>query len=124
MKFTLRQLLIFVTIVAVVIWFALETYSHFTRVEFGENVPSVTWLPSTATNVSYYKSYSFTAYEFEISEADFLKWNRRKLSPIEKTVRVTRYCQFKTRVPDFGPNPTDEQLRAQLSYCQILCTAA
>lgn len=113
MKFTLRQLLIFVTIVAVVIWFALETYSHFTRVEYGENVPSVSWLPKSATNVSYYKSYSFTAYEYEIPEDDFLKSSPWKLGDIGGTVTVSRFCNFK-RLPDFGPNPTEQEMQIQM----------
>jgi len=42
--------------------------------EIGEDVISVDWLPAEATNINYYRSYVFTAYEFQISEAGFRKW--------------------------------------------------
>lgn len=110
MKFSLRQLLTFVTLTAVVIWSALGTYSHFTRVEYGENVPSVSWLPKTATNVSYYRSYAFTAYEYEISEDELMKHSPRKLGAIDGTVSVPRFS-FHRPLPEFGPNPTEKELQ-------------
>ena len=38
----------------------------------GESLPKVDWLPAAASNVSFYKSYSFTAYEFDIPEEGFV----------------------------------------------------
>ena len=49
-------------------------YRGFTDAEAGENVPGVSWLPGSARNVSFYRSYSFTAYEFDIPEREFLNW--------------------------------------------------
>lgn len=42
--------------------------------EIAEGVYSVEWLPTEATNINYYRSYGFTAYEFQISETGFRKW--------------------------------------------------
>jgi hypothetical protein len=42
--------------------------------EYGEGVARVDWLPAEARNVSFFRSYSWTAYEFDISEAAFKKW--------------------------------------------------
>lgn len=51
-------------------------YRGFNHVETAENVPRVPWLPESATNVSYYRSYLWTAYEFSIDERAFLQLTR------------------------------------------------
>src|SRR5687768_14859438 len=53
---------------------AWTTYRGFTDVESGEHVARVSWLPESATDVSFFRSYSWTAYEFTIPEQDFLRW--------------------------------------------------
>ena len=50
--------------------FYFAVYHH----DYAENVASVRWLPKSATNISYYQSYSYFAYEFDISEENFLLW--------------------------------------------------
>ncbi len=42
--------------------------------EIAEGVNSVEWLPVEATNIKYYRSYGFTAYEFQIDEPGFRAW--------------------------------------------------
>lgn len=42
--------------------------------EIAEGVASVDWLPAEATDISYCRSYGFTAFEFKISEAGFREW--------------------------------------------------
>ena len=112
MKFTLKRLLLFVAVVAFVVWFLHGAYVGLTHVETGENVPSVKWLPDVASNVSFYKSYSFTSYEFDIPELEFVKWSRWELSPIDEPVSIARYCFFSVDVPDPGPNGTAEDWQA------------
>jgi hypothetical protein len=54
------------------------------------------WLPDAASNVSYYRSYLFTAAEFDISEKEFLQWAEKRgwpLSPVRDTVRIRRYME-------------------------------
>ena len=80
-----------------------------THFESGEGVPSVSWLPESAPNVSYYKSYLNTAFEFDISEAEFLRWSSWEVQPIKEPVGMLRYCYFTTSPPDYGPNPTQAQ---------------
>jgi hypothetical protein len=64
-------------------------------IRYAENVESVEWLPKSATNISYYRSYMYTAYEFDIPEEDFLEWAKRKywnVSRIEaEPVSISRY---------------------------------
>lgn len=74
-----------------------------------ENVPSVDWLPSSVTNVSYYKSYSFTAYEFDISESEFKAWTNVELLPIINPVRVYRYSKATGRVTKLRSNASSAE---------------
>jgi len=75
-QFSIKRLLIYTALIALAIWLVRGAYLGFTQVESGEVVASVDWLPKSASNVSYYRSYMNTAYEFDIDEADFLKWSR------------------------------------------------
>jgi hypothetical protein len=75
-------------------WVAYATYVDFNRVEEGHDVPRVDWLPPSAKNVSYYRSYSWTAYEFDIDEAGFLRWAKDQgWTPkrVDKPFPVPRY---------------------------------
>ncbi|WP_254514005.1 hypothetical protein [Anatilimnocola floriformis] len=114
MNFSLQRLFLLVTTVAVFLWLYLGFHRVLTRVEYGESRPSVPWLPAAAKNVSYYKSYAFTAYEFEIPEDDFVKWSGEKLTTINRPVRVPRYCLIRMPLPDLMPNPTLRQEREQI----------
>lgn len=58
--------------------FALWYYDASRPPEIAKNVESVDWLPAEATKISYYRSYVFTAYEFQISEAGFREWASTK----------------------------------------------
>lgn len=65
-----------------------------THPDTGVNVPSVGWLPESASNVSFYRTYSWTAYEFDIDEAGFREWARRfggELEPFSDGCRIERY---------------------------------
>ena len=114
MKFSLQRLFLLVTTVAIFLWLFLGIVRALTRVEYGVERASVPWLPQSASKISYYKSYSYTAYEFEIPEDDFVKWSGQNLSQISGPVRVPRYCLIKLPMPDVGPNPTLRQEREQL----------
>jgi len=60
--------------------------------ETGENFAKVNWLPPSAKNVSYYKSYSWTAFEFDINEVDFRQWATLwMLKEIDKEQTICRY---------------------------------
>ncbi len=62
------------------------------RIETAQSVETVPWLPSDATDVSYYRSYGWTAYEFSIGEQEFRKWaSKYDLSEIDETVHMERW---------------------------------
>jgi hypothetical protein len=76
-----------------------------TRFETAENVANVDWLPQSASNVSYYRSYRFTAYEFDMAETDFKRWTPYEVKPIDSPVKVARYWLISRGYSDLGPNP-------------------
>jgi len=93
-----------------VVMFALAVgiYLGLTNIVISENEPAVKWLPSTAKDVSYYRSYDYTAFEFTIPEADFLAWVKsnqwdKETKPIEAPFKIGRY----TAGPTFQRKPDD-----------------
>lgn len=67
------------------------------RPDIGFNVPSVTWLMPEATDISYYKAHSITAYEFKLDEEMFRRFlSRQELQEItaDTPVKVPRFYRF------------------------------
>ena len=87
MRFRLRTLMIVVTVVALGMAFLREVIDR-TAIETAENVKRVSWLPPTASSISYYRSSSFALYEFDMSESDFLKWSRWRVEPISSVPAI------------------------------------
>ena len=104
-------------------WLFWGAGDGFTRVEEGENVAKVDWLPEEANQVSFHKSYGFTAYEFNISEKGFLDLARREgweIKPIgAETVSVERYLSHRLMTALKGKSVGDsdqEQEEHQKKY--------
>lgn len=112
MKYSIKTLLLTTAAIAVAVWFMRSAYIGFTRIENGENVATVDWLPDAAANISYYRSYAHTAYEFDITEAAFRSWSRWAVEELDEPVRIERYSRFSKRLLDPPPNATDEELQA------------
>ena len=110
MRFSIRRLLAYTATIAIAIWFVRGAYIGFTHIEIGEALESVDWLPDSATNVSFYRSYMNTAYEFDISEHEFCDWSRWELAEITEPVGLSRYLQFSTPRPVEPQNPTQEKM--------------
>lgn len=64
----------FIFLGSCVAWFSLWLRDARRPPEIAEGVNRVDWLPVEATNINYYRSYGFTAYEFQISEPGFRAW--------------------------------------------------
>jgi len=90
--------------------FSFACVGSLIHVSTEENVPSVDWLPASASNVSYYKSYSFTAYEFDISESEFNAWAWVKLEPVTDAVSVVCYSSRIQYQALYPPNATKRQI--------------
>ena len=82
--------------------------------DMGENEKQVSWLLEEATNVSYYKTYSWTAYEFDISEEGFKKWAEGcDFKKIDKPVEMMRYLYFTTDSPEYDSDPAGKYQQYQ-----------
>ena len=65
--------------------------------DIGEGLTSVDWLPSSAKEINYIRSYSFTAYEFTITPEGFLDYAKSKDWPVAKINKkegIARYLLF------------------------------
>ncbi|MEA4863313.1 MAG: hypothetical protein AB7F40_09725 [Victivallaceae bacterium] len=82
--------LLLVQIFLLLLFFGTWSNAH---PEFGEHVPRVEWLPALASDVSFYKTYSYTSYEFKISEKDFREWANPswQFSEVSEPAYVSRY---------------------------------
>ena len=89
--------------------FLFASVGSLIHVSTEENVPSVDWLPASASNVSYYKSYAFTAYEFDIVEQDFKACTNFDLLPITEPVKVYRYSNAMGRGTKLKPNASSAE---------------
>ena len=93
--FRLKLHLAFILLIPVLmfaLWAGLTWYSN-AHPDFGEHVAHVDWLPDEASDVSFFISYSYTAYEFKISEAVFVeevcgKWTFNEITGPEN---ISRY---------------------------------
>ncbi len=83
--------------------------------EIGMNVAAVEWLPQSASSVSFHKQYSYTAYEFTITEEDFLVWLDEK-TPIEidEPVEMLRY----NFIIEYFPTPENTKTISSGLYWQ------
>jgi hypothetical protein len=88
-------------------------YLALTESEGAEHVDAVSWLPREAGDISYYRSYMFTAYEFSISERGFLAWGQARgwdVKPIREIVTVPRYSRLLRKPPmAMSEHPTEEE---------------
>jgi len=102
--------LVFNPISLFLFWLFSGLYSN-ANPEIGESVQSVEWLPETASNISYYRTYSWQAYEFDISEADFEDWAARwDLKEIGHAVSIPRYS-YRDRYDHLDPNDPEQEDR-------------
>lgn len=70
--------------------------------ERGENQAHVDWLPETASDISYYRSYSRKVSEFSMNESDFRKWaSGSDLKEITDRHEIRRFSwwEFQTTRP-------------------------
>ncbi len=124
MKTILKAVLIIVAVIFLspiilgVLWLGGASWSN-SHPSMGENVPRVNWLPAAASNVSFYKTYSFTAYEFDIPEAGFITLGQERnwrLSEIEsKGCQVRTYRMGGGMREKYPPPTSDLSTEAQIA---------
>lgn len=65
--------------------------------DYGENLPSVDWLPDTTSDISFYRSEQIQVYEFSISPEDFVEWAKAQeltLNEQPSTKTCSRYKAY------------------------------
>lgn len=96
--------------------------------KYGENVESVDWLPSNASNVSFYRSDQVQIFEFSISEDDFRRWagsQDMEIATVIRPVSISRYTAYIPRNKqgeDSDGNLTEEEFEAWQQLISIKVT--
>ncbi|MEO0510787.1 MAG: hypothetical protein AAF065_13120 [Verrucomicrobiota bacterium] len=67
--------------------------------EYGENVPTVGWLPSYATDISFYRSNQVKVYEFRIKEEDFKIWAASRGMQVRNLENKEIISRYKAYIP-------------------------
>jgi hypothetical protein len=67
--------------------------------QYGENVPSVSWLPNYASDVSYYCSKQVKVFEFRISAEDFKTWAGQSGMDIQPVTNAEILSRYKAYIP-------------------------
>jgi hypothetical protein len=66
---------------------------------YGENEASVSWLPGTASNVSYYRSKQVQVYEFKISSGEFKRWAESQGMRVRRLIGEATISRFRAYIP-------------------------
>ncbi|MFW5874225.1 MAG: hypothetical protein ACOCVJ_02355, partial [Verrucomicrobiota bacterium] len=65
--------------------------------DYGENLPSVSWLPDYASNISYYRSNQLQVYEFDASPENFKRWAESRGMTVRRLLKekvLSRYAAY------------------------------
>lgn len=72
--------------------------------DYGENVPSVKWLPDTASNISFYRSKQVRVYEFTMDIESFRKWAESMSLSIRRLSSQEIISRYKAYIPNEVPD--------------------
>lgn len=98
-----------------------ELYREFTTIEEGENVARVDWLPKDAAHISFHRSESYTAYEFDIPEAGFIKWTQDNSWPVSRiTTKPMNILRYKVTARRKEDQPTSASITKGYSFSREL----
>jgi len=67
--------------------------------DFGENVPSVSWLPESASDVSFYRSKQVNVYEFNIDPNGFRTWAKSQGMSVRRVSAQEIISRYKAYAP-------------------------
>lgn len=67
--------------------------------DYGENEPSVSWLPAYTSNISYYRSKQVQVYEFEISPENFKLWAESNNMTVRRLITDEILSRYKAYLP-------------------------
>lgn len=67
---------------------------------YGENLPSVNWLPSYTSDISYYQSKQVKVFEFTVSAANFKCWAENRGMKVRRLASQEFISRYKAYIPD------------------------
>jgi len=106
---TRRDVRALYALVVLVLAFPLAIFFFLSQApDYGENVPSVNWLPDYASNISYYRSNQVQVYEFDISPDNFKRWAESRGMNVRRLVKeavLSRYAAYLPRDDDRPAEP-------------------
>lgn len=82
--------------------------------EYGENVPSVDWLPSYTSNVSFYRSDQVHIYEFSVTAENFKRWAESQGMRVRSIVEPISFSRYVAYIPNEpGLDSSNEELTVE-----------
>jgi hypothetical protein len=67
--------------------------------EYGENLDSVSWLPSYTSDISFYRSKQVKVYEFSAKAEDFKRWAESKGMSVRRLANQEIISRYKAYIP-------------------------
>ncbi|QIF03928.1 hypothetical protein [Roseimicrobium sp. ORNL1] len=101
-----------------VAWIGTAQWSN-NHPETGTNLSAVDWLPASASDISYWKTYSWSAWEFTMKEEEFRKWaSRYELREISGAQSIERFSwiQFWRSHRDYDGDAWEEEEREKRKH--------
>lgn len=92
-------ILVFNPVTLILGWLGMMRWEN-ANPEKGENLARVEWLPETASDISFYRSYSWKSWEFSMAERDFRReWaSRYNLKEITEKQVISRFSWWDFRI--------------------------
>ncbi len=67
--------------------------------DYGENLESVSWLPSYTSDISYYRSKQVQVFEFKVSGTDFKRWAESRGMSVRRLTNHEIISRYKAYIP-------------------------
>ncbi|MBT64497.1 MAG: hypothetical protein CML13_14960 [Puniceicoccaceae bacterium] len=97
---TRRDLRALYAFVVLILCLPLAVFYFLTRgPEYGENVDSVSWLPSYTSDISYYRSNQVQVFEFKVSSQDFKRWAESRGMSVRRLITKEIISRYKAYIP-------------------------
>ncbi len=97
---TRRDIRAFYALVACILVLPIAAFFFISSApDYGENLEKVSWLPNTASKISYYKSKQVQVYEFSISSEDFRAWAESSGMTVRRMMNQEIVSRYKAYIP-------------------------
>jgi hypothetical protein len=98
------------TVTLGIVWFREVQWSN-NHPETGTKLSAVDWLPPSASDISYWKTYSWSAWEFTMNEEEFPPYELREIDDIQSIERFSWRESLRSRQGSDGDSWEQEERR-------------